>query len=101
MTKEKVAVIGTDDIVNPSLDLPIATPLAFDRYVLVMLDIPNKRGGVVGWASKDEILNAEVKRCDGEDCYHVPHSKLHHFDKEEFKKLSWTPTFNLWNLASD
>jgi hypothetical protein len=65
---------------------PVATPLVFDRYVLVMIDVPNKRGAIVGWASRDEIWDAGVKERDGEDCYHIPDSQLHDFDAKDFKK---------------
>lgn len=45
---------------DPWLKHPLRKPLVANRYVLVGLDIPRKRGYVVGIASKQQVKNAKV-----------------------------------------
>ncbi|NAL77289.1 hypothetical protein DYY65_03430 [Nitrososphaera sp. AFS] len=44
---------------SPYLLIPVGKPMRVNNYVLVGIDIPNKRGYIIGWATKEDILVAE------------------------------------------
>ena len=84
------ATVLTPQIIHRYLQCPTWKKIRAEIVLLTAIDPLTRQGVVVGWATADEILRANINNSRATPCYEIPIPALHPAYEIVAMQLKWT-----------